>query len=131
GTSGRGAVHRQPTADRGVDEEALVTGETRDEHHVGLVGLGQAHGLAARLVEIDEMGRGLLDERVSRQVSVCDAEGPWREYPTLHPRIAPQVTESFQGVSTALRGAFGHSHGSGNFGEVHGPPFTPEHLENG
>src|SRR5256885_7885947 len=37
-------------------------------HHVGAIGLGHAHRLAARLVQVDEMGGGLLEQRVAGEV---------------------------------------------------------------
>src|SRR5690242_19579591 len=106
-----------------------MPGKTRDVHHRGVVGLGEAHRLAGRNVELEQMAGRSLDQSVSGEIGVTDREHPRAEYPALRVEVPLQVAELLQCAREALRGALGDPGRRGNLPQVQGSPLAAEGME--
>src|SRR5215469_16003715 len=101
-----------------MDGKGLLAREPRDEHHLGAVGLRQAHGLTARLVEIDEMGGRELDDGVAGEVGVANAQRAWRETPAVQAIVPNEIAEGHQSVDGAQGGTLSDARGGGNLRQI-------------
>jgi hypothetical protein len=113
-----------------VDEKTLVARKPRDENHVGVVGLREADGFAARLIEVDQVRRGLLDDRVAGEIWVTQIQRARRQHPAPQSLVTGQVAESHERVDAALRRAGRHLRGSGDLREIERAALPAEGAEN-
>ncbi|EEF24096.1 conserved hypothetical protein [Ricinus communis] len=132
GDAGGGEQRRQASADHDVDVDQVLAGEARHEHDLMAVQLQQVGGLADVAADVQQVGRGLVDQLVGADVVVGELQHLAGQPVVAGVGHALQVAQFFQRMHHPLRGAAVQAGGARDVAQRHvavGAVESVQHLE--
>lgn len=103
--AGRREERRQTAANGDVHVDQVMARKARDEHNFVAVQFLQVSGFAQRAANVQQIGRGLVDQLVGAHIVVRKLQHLGRQPVVARVGNAAQVAQRFQRVDQALRGA--------------------------